>query len=89
MPGDRLGFKVALEQIVSIESHVHGLEKIGWLAVESCKTGRCHIGGIAFEAGLTPPDVFEENYVIRYSADFKSRPPLVFGSIATFNGAVM
>jgi hypothetical protein len=86
MPGDSLGFQVALEQIVSVSSHVHGLEKIGWMAVESCTTGNCHVGGLVFEAGVTPSDVQETDYMITYAADFKSRPPLVFGSIATSNG---
>lgn len=85
MSGDRLGVKVALEQIVSVASHVHGLESIGWMAVESCQ-GSCHIGGLVFEAGVTPADVFEQDYQIAYHSDFKTVPPLVFGSIATFNG---
>lgn len=86
-PSDRLGFQVALEQIVSLDDdHVHGLEQIGWVAIESCTSGSCHIGGLVFEAGLTPPGVDQTDYVISYSADFESRPPLVFGSIATHHG---
>lgn len=83
-PGDSGGFRVALEQIGTVASHVHGEEVIGWLSIQS---GTGHIGTSAFEAATTDEVITHMHGDIDWTYPFAT-PPRVFGSIATTNGVL-
>jgi hypothetical protein len=72
-------FEVKLEQAYG--DNVHGLEEIGWFAMEP-SSGT--LGTLTFEAAITEP-VNSRSHVLNFQSNF-STVPLVFANIGTFHG---
>jgi hypothetical protein len=57
------GFQVALEE-EEAKTTAHGVERVGWLAIESGKSGT--VSGHAYKTGLTPDSVTSNWYTISF-----------------------
>jgi hypothetical protein len=74
------GFQLKMEE--DGQDTAHNQETIGWIALP---VGTGTLGGLTYEAILTPAAVTHEPYDIAFSARFRGTPAL-FGSMATYNG---
>lgn len=74
------GFQLKMEE--DGQDTGHNQETIGWIALP---VGTGNLGGLAYEAIVTPAAVTHEPYDISFSTRFRGTPAL-FGSMATFNG---
>ena len=61
----------------------HNTEVYGWLAMSK---GTGNLGGLVYEAIVTPNTVTHNPYDVQFSTEF-TRMPSIFGNIHTFNGA--
>jgi RHS repeat-associated protein/uncharacterized repeat protein (TIGR01451 family) len=68
------GFQVALEE-EEAKTTPHGVERIGWLAIESGKNGT--VSGHAYKTGLTPDSVTHNWYTISFGSGFTAAPRFV------------
>ena len=75
------GFQVRMEE--DGQDTGHNQETIGWLTLPS---GSGTLGGLAYEAMVTPAEVTHEPYDIAFSTRFPSNIPALFGAMSTFNG---
>ena len=75
------GFQVKLEE--DGQDAAHNQETIGWVALPA---GTGTIGGLTYEAIVTPRAVTHVPYDVTFTASFRGTPAL-FGSMATFAGA--